>query len=168
MALGRAQRRMSGIRQRRVLVSGVRRRQRHRRRVANRAGCQRPSGVDPPLRRRSPRRRKRVRNSERQPVREDRRRPPRNLGVRPAPTVEIQLRPADRRIVGRRNRAGFVGVGAENRARRQLRLERYRRNASLSARSQKRPHADPQTDSRASPFRLSFDHRRICLSRIKA
>ena len=51
-------------------------------------------------------------------------RPAGDLGLRPPPAVEVQLRHRDRRPVGRRGRPGPVGDGLPHREGRQLRLER--------------------------------------------
>ena len=65
-----------------------------------------------------------------------------DLGLRPPQSVEDELRPADRRPVGRRRRLGNVGDDLPRRARRQLRLER-RRGAAAACSPNGRPGPTP-------------------------
>ena len=92
-------------------------------------------------------------------------RPARDLGLRPAAALAVQLRPHDRRPVGRRGRPGPVGDGLPDREGRQLRLERQEGDASLPPRAQEGPDADPEAGRRALAHRLPLDHRRLRLSR---
>ena len=61
-----------------------------------------------------------------------------DLGLRLPQPVADELRPRDRRPVGRRRRLGAVGDGLPGREGRQLRLEHHRRAGSRSSRTQKR------------------------------
>ena len=70
-----------------------------------------------------------------------------NLGLRHPAVVEDQLRHRDRRSVGRRSRAGLVGVDLPHPEGRQLRLECERRRAPVPPGAQERPDADLEADS---------------------
>ena len=88
-----------------------------------------------------------VRDPGRQPVPEDARRPARDLGVRLPQPLEDELRPRDRRPVGRRRRLGALGDDLPGRARGQLRLERHGRARSRCA---SRASAGPRRSCRRS------------------
>ena len=109
------QRRPAGLRSRRLPVRGGGRRRRRRRSLRDRPEHQHDAGQDPPHRReRAPTRpstasRRPTRSSPAGPAPAADRQLRRDLGLRPAQPVALQLRPPDRRPLHRRRRPGRVG-----------------------------------------------------------
>ena len=132
----------------------------------HRAGHLRPALVDPAHRRgpaRTPARttpsRRTIRSSSMKDVR------PEIWAYRLPQSVADELRPPDRRAVGRRRRLGAVGDGPPGREGRQLRLVHHGRAAADQAGPEDRPDADPPAADRAAAHDRVQRHRRLRLSR---
>ncbi len=106
-----------------------------------------------------------LRGPEGQPVRRHEGRAARDLGLRLPQPVADELRPQDRRPVGRRCRLGTVGDGPQGREGRQLRLEHHRGPAAGQAGPEARPDADPPADDRTAAHHRGQRDRRLRLSR---
>ena len=103
--------------------------------------------------------------AQRQPVRRHEGSAARDLGLRLPQSLAHELRPQDRRPVGRRRRLGTVGDGPQDREGRQLRLERGRRSATREAEPETRPDAHPPADHRVAPHHRDERDRRLRLPR---
>ena len=88
-----------------------------------------------------------------------------DLGLRPAQPVADQLRPRDRRPLGRRRRPGPVGGDRPHRARRQLRLERREGRHPFRPDAGADPDPPPFVERRRHTQSGPLDHRRLRLPR---
>ena len=167
MAQRRPQRRLPEVRPRRHALHRHRRRLRHRRRAADRPGPVEHLRQDAAHRRRSTRRPARATAIPKDnPFVEHEGRPARDLGLRPAAALAVQLRPQDRRPVGRRGRPGSVGDGLQDREGRQLRLVASGRQRIPSAPNARR--ARRRSSSRSSSIRTPISARSPAASSITA
>ncbi len=101
-------------------------------------------------RRRSSRARPELRRAPGQPVRRSPRGAAGDLGLRPAQSLAVELRPSVGPALGGQQRAGRVGAGVSDPARRQLRLERRRGGPRLPRASPGGARPDPAARGRSS------------------
>ena len=156
-AVHQPQRRQHPLRPRRLPLLRSRRRWLGRRSGKSRAGSDAVVRQDAAPRRR---RADHLRHPADQPVRHQRHGRARDLRLRPAQPVALELRQRHRRSVGRRRRPERLGRGRQGPDRRQLRLEPLRRHAHLQQRRSQQSQQRALRSARRHPA-----HRRVLAPR---